>query len=286
MVDPGTILGIVSLIGGVVGSVDKVIRLFDSVQNAPKEVREFRVSVARLQRQFTALQAATGAAGSSFLHEDDVTSIEDTLRGCRDLFTEHDTAFSNPGGLSGVFKATWTVQSSNNLKRYKAKIDTQFQQIILPIWLATLASQSAVASTSEQVGASTSERACNPAEMEQQSLQSVNESNNTVSAVPKDDLELLNKSVANLKAIDHQNRYAIEKALRSLDQTLQKCWTELGLPVQEIYDNAGLTGLKSIFFLHAQRYKDKLIAMQIVGEGHKLSSLRLLQCKSEFTFSN
>jgi hypothetical protein len=248
MVDPGTILAIVSMIATVVGSVDKVITLFDSVQNAPKEVREFRVSAARLQRHFAALQARLDATRSALLHEDDIEEIEDTLRSCKDLFSEHEAAFSNQGGLSGVRRTTWTVQSSRKLKRYKGKIDTHYQQIILPIWVESLSSQavpvlssdstSLTANASSSVETQSAERSP-PGTDERSKLSS------TTSAVPAEDIELLTQGIARLEATNRNNRDGTEKALLALDKTLQNCWIQLGLPVEEIFDNAGLTGQHS-----------------------------------------
>jgi hypothetical protein len=138
MLDPGTILAIVSLAGQVIGGVTKVIGLFDSIANAPEELREFRVSASRLQRHFGAFQADLEASGSVLLHPEDVQEIEDTLTLCKELFTEHEEALRNQASLNGVFRATWTARSNGKLKRYKAKIDSHYQQILLPAWLNSM----------------------------------------------------------------------------------------------------------------------------------------------------
>lgn len=236
----GTILAIVSLVGSIVGSVDKFISIFDSLQNAPKEVRDFRVSAARLQRHFTAFQASLEASGSTLLHSDDVQEIEETLILCGELFKEHEAAFTNQGVLNGVLRATWTVRSSQKLTRYNAKIYRHYQQIILPVWVASMSSGHPVAvSTSEQADLSTSERPFVEAQADQHAHQTTDESDTTIPVVPVEDIELLTEGITKLKATN--NRDVTEKTFLDLDRTLQRCWTQLGLPVDEIYDNAGLT---------------------------------------------
>ena len=138
MLDPGTILAIVSLAGQVIGGVTKVIGLFDSISNAPEELREFRVSASRLQRHFTAFQAELEASGSTPLHPEDVEQIEDTLILCSQLFSEHEDALRNQADLNGVFRATWTARSNGKLTKYKAKIDSHYQQILLPAWVKSM----------------------------------------------------------------------------------------------------------------------------------------------------
>jgi hypothetical protein len=96
----------VSIIATIVGSIDRAITLFNSVEKAPKEVREFHVSTARLQGHPTTLQAKLEAIEFALLYEDNPEEIEDTLRSCKNLFHKHKTAFSNQGRLSGVLRTT------------------------------------------------------------------------------------------------------------------------------------------------------------------------------------
>jgi hypothetical protein len=141
MGDPGTILAIVSLTGQVIGGVTKVIGLFDSISNAPEELREFRLSASRLQRHFTAFQADLEASGSPLLHPEDVQEIEETLILCNQLFTDHEDTLRNQASLNGVFRATWTARSNGKLTRYKDKIDSHYQQILLPAWMNSIRSR-------------------------------------------------------------------------------------------------------------------------------------------------
>jgi len=138
--DPGTIIGVVSLIIQVISSVDKAIASFERLQNAPRDIREFRRSVARLQRHYTALQADLESAPSKLLHEDDLHDIGDTLTLCDDFFSKRDESLRNEGTLNNILRATWTIQNEERLARLKSKIDAHYTTILTPLWIQSIRS--------------------------------------------------------------------------------------------------------------------------------------------------
>jgi len=130
------VFSIISLIIKVGISVDKAVNLFDNLKNAPDALQKFRLSVARLQRQFEAFQADLGSSG--LLHEDDLEQIGDTLRACDQLFQEHEEALQCRGVFAAVLRGTWPTRMSKTLARYKAQIDEYYQQILTPIWIRSI----------------------------------------------------------------------------------------------------------------------------------------------------
>jgi len=58
--------------------------------------------------------------------------------------------------------------------------------------------------------------------------------------ISQEGLQRLEQTVERLRAIS--NKETTERTLNDLDETLQICWAQLGIPVREIFDNAGLTG--------------------------------------------
>jgi len=134
----GEILAITSLVLQVIGSVDKVIAIFDRVQNAPDELNHFRVSLSRLSRHFTALQAEMKENESVVIDDDDIHEIGDTLELCQKMFDEYDATLHEPGMRNAVHRATWGPRHTTKLARYQGQIDRLYQQVILPLWLSTL----------------------------------------------------------------------------------------------------------------------------------------------------
>lgn len=83
----GEILAITSLVLQVVGSVEKVIAIFDRVQNAPDELNQFRGSLLRLSGHFAVLQKLEDK-GSVGISLSDLHEVNDTLELCQKLFDE------------------------------------------------------------------------------------------------------------------------------------------------------------------------------------------------------
>lgn len=81
------IRAITSLVLEVVGSVEKVIAIFDSIQNAPDEFNQSRGSLLRLSGHFRVLEKLEDA-GFGTISTSDLHDVSDTLELCRKLFDE------------------------------------------------------------------------------------------------------------------------------------------------------------------------------------------------------
>jgi len=62
----------------------------------------------------------------------------------------------------------------------------------------------------------------------------------TKPVVPEAHLDELSRGIQRLEKND--NIAQTEKILQELDQALRRCWADLGLPVEDIYENTGLPG--------------------------------------------
>jgi len=117
----------------VVSAVDAIIEIFEDAQNAPKDLRDFRLSAARLARHFAAFQADYEAHGSTLLHIDDIEEIRETLVLCYQELQNQDDV--RQGTVSRTLRTFWPKQSNRRLARYKHRIDEHYQQILLPTWV-------------------------------------------------------------------------------------------------------------------------------------------------------
>ncbi|KAK5652691.1 hypothetical protein OQA88_10285 [Cercophora sp. LCS_1] len=219
----GEILAVTSLVMQVVQSVEKVIQIFEKAQNAPSELAQLRVSLLRMSRHFDMIRAEHQATGSSLIHKDDADEIEDTLRCCKALFDDYDRARSR----GAVLQAVWGTQQSDTLARYQARIDRHFLQILLPLWVAT-GTMNNKPKRSPSIGPSSWSS----------STYSVQATSPTkrVTIVPSSHITSLSEGIEMLKSSD--NRDESEKTLQGLDESLRKCWAELGLPVEGMFEIA------------------------------------------------
>ena len=131
-------IGATGLIVELIKLVDKVIEGFENVQNAPKDIRDFRRSVDRLDRYLTAYQATLETSSSSLIRDEDIDEIEDTLTLCNELFTKREASLRDQGILNSVLRATWTIQNKKKLARLKAKIDHHYSEILVPVQLLSM----------------------------------------------------------------------------------------------------------------------------------------------------
>ncbi|KAK1755634.1 hypothetical protein QBC47DRAFT_413381 [Echria macrotheca] len=221
----GEILAVTSLVMQVVESVEKVIQIFEKAQNAPSELAQLRVSLLRMSRHFDMIQAEHKATGCSLIHKDDADEIEDTLRCCKALFDDYDRARSR----GAVLQAVWGTQQADTLARYQARIDRHFLQILLPLWVATgtINNSRARSKASPSIGPSSWSSST-------QSVLSSSPTTKKVSIVPSKHISDLSQGIEMLKSAD--NRQQSEKTLQVLDESLRKCWAELGLPVDGLYE--------------------------------------------------
>lgn len=134
--DPGTILAVVGLIFQVVGGIDKVIQSFDRMQNAPRELRDSRHSIRRLDRKFIEFQKDVPAA-TDILHVDDIEQIEETLTLCAFLFQKHEER-QRDGVVNVVLRSMWSSGSNEKLAKYKARIDEHYSTVLVPGWVQLL----------------------------------------------------------------------------------------------------------------------------------------------------
>lgn len=132
IMDPGTILGLVSLILQVIGGVDKVIQSFDRMQNAPRELRDFSYSIKRLDRKFKDFQKDVQAS-TDILHAEDIEQIEETLTLCASLFHRHEER-QREGVVNVVLRSMWSSGNNEKLAKYKARIDEHYSTILVPGW--------------------------------------------------------------------------------------------------------------------------------------------------------
>ncbi|CAJ2510231.1 Uu.00g061310.m01.CDS01 [Anthostomella pinea] len=217
--DPGTVLAIVSLIIQVVSSADKVIQGFDHIQNAPRELRDFRAAVFRLQRNFETLQPSS-------LHADDLQPIEETLELCAHLFQQHDSVQSQ-GMVNSVLRGTWSIRNNQKLTKYRYRIYEHYVTILIPALVAA----SGRSSDHNTIGSSLSGSTKFQAQGERPE--------HTGTTVSLEDLGSLRQLVENLGI--SEERAATERTLSELDRQLRRCWIKLGLQDDDVFDSAGLT---------------------------------------------
>ncbi|KAJ3541784.1 hypothetical protein NM208_g4440 [Fusarium decemcellulare] len=216
--DPGTIFGIVSLALQVIKLADSVIETFDRVQNAPRELRDFRQAVLRLQRHFDSLQADISPS-ADLLHEDDAFVIEETLTLCKDLL-QQQVSRQNENKVTSVIRGVWSSRNSQKLVKYKARIDEHYTQILVPSWLRSLSA-----------GTASSSRP--PIEHDDQPLKT--DWANTLSLVSPQPLQSISRNLDELKTA--VNKEGVEQILRRIDYELRKWWNELGLLDEEDLDD-------------------------------------------------
>lgn len=227
----GEILAVTSLVMQVVDSTDKVIKIWQKAQNAPSELGQLRISLLRMRRHFDMIREELRSSGISLIHKDDTDQIEDTLRCCKALLDDYDHARSR----GAVLQAVWGIQHSEKLARYQDQINNHFMQILLPLWVATgtlvnskargplvaPGAQSTAPSTYYNAQASSSAQPSSP-------------TTKKVSVFPPNHISDLTQGIQML--IDAEHREDIEKTLQKLDGSLRKCWTELGLPVEGMFE--------------------------------------------------
>lgn len=131
--DPGTILGLVSLILQVIGGVDKVIQSFDRMKNAPQELRDFSHSIRRLDRKFQEFRRDVQAATAPILYDGDIEQIEETLTLCASLFQKHEER-QRQGVVNLVLRGVWSSGNNEKLAKYTARIDRHYSTILVPGW--------------------------------------------------------------------------------------------------------------------------------------------------------
>jgi hypothetical protein len=227
----GEILAVTSLVMQVVASADKVIKIWEKAQNAPSELGQLRISLLRMRRHFDMIREELKSSGISMIHKDDTDQIEDTLRCCKALLDDYDHARSR----GAVLQAVWGIQHSEKLARYQAQINNHFVQILLPLWVATgtlvnsrargppvaLSAQSATPSSYYNAQASLSAQPLSP-------------TTKRASIFPSNHISDLTQGIKLL--IEADNREESEKTLQKLDESLRKCWAELGLPVEGMFE--------------------------------------------------
>lgn len=130
--DPGTVLGIVSLVFQVAEYVDKVIAGFERIQNAPQELRDFKLSVRRLGREFDLLQKHA-TSEDSICHWEDLEHIQETFILCEALFRNNEK-HQNENIISAIVRSTWSARNNEKLVKYKARIDDHYLTIVIPAW--------------------------------------------------------------------------------------------------------------------------------------------------------
>ena len=236
----GEILAIVSLTLTVVGSVEKVIAIFDRVQNAPDELHQCRSSLLRLKQHFTALEEIEENQ-SVVISKDDMHEINDTLELCQKMFDEYDAALHEPGVRNTAYRATWATKHSTKLIRYQAKIDRIYLQVLLPHWLLTLRYIQRSASVC-YLQAKLFRSAKNKGKAPEGTSSKITPSGHSrkKSAVAIENIQELEIGIKKLE--EEEDRVQIENTLQELDQTLRKCWTQLGISVEDLYENLGLLG--------------------------------------------
>ncbi|KAJ4256722.1 hypothetical protein NW762_008818 [Fusarium torreyae] len=224
--DPGTVLAIVSLALQVVKLADSVIDSFDRIQNAPRELRDFRQAVVRLQRHLEFLKADTSSfPPGELLHDDDVHEIEETLTLCKDLLQQHINLQRENFLVTSVVRGVWTFRNNQKLVKYKTRIDAHYTQILVPSWLRSLSARNA---SNNLLPSSAHEDTI--VETEPDNNGTLDTSQNLSSSqylVAPEHLQHITEKLEKLKTAD--DKEATEQTLRSIDYELRTCWTELGL---------------------------------------------------------
>ncbi|KAF4967260.1 hypothetical protein FSARC_5172 [Fusarium sarcochroum] len=224
--DPGTILAIVSLALQVVKLADSVIDTFDRIQNAPRELRDFRQAVVRLQRHLEFLKADTSSfPPGELLHDDDIHEIEETLMLCKVLLQQHiDGQKKNPL-VTSVVRGVWTFRNNQRLVKYKTRIDAHYIQILVPSWLRSLSARNA---PYHHLPPNEHEDSILETEPDNDStLNTLQNPSSSQYLVAPEHLQNITQKLEKLKIAD--DKEATEQTLRSIDYELRTCWTELGL---------------------------------------------------------
>jgi hypothetical protein len=127
------VVGIISLTLQVVGLVNQAIKSFGRLQNAPKELRDFKKMVVLLEQYFNMLKTVIDRQGplSVVNLEIDLPEIKDTLHLCHRFFSKSEEVHRSQGVFNSILRATWTLQQHQELDVLKAKIYDHYLQILI-----------------------------------------------------------------------------------------------------------------------------------------------------------
>jgi hypothetical protein len=72
------------------------------------------------------------------------------------------------------------------------------------------------------------------------------------SLVSKENIAELERGIGRLD--EDNDRSRAEKTLQDLEHTLRKCWSQLGISVEELYEGLGILGQQLTCSFHVLRY--------------------------------
>ena len=131
----GEVLAITSIVLQVIASVDQVTQLFDRLHNAPRHIRNFRISVSRLKFNFECLLEEVECHGSINIPTADFEEIRQTLEACKKLLQKYETTLRNEGAIGGVRRAFWSFKCGHELDGHREQIDRIYVHTIHSVWL-------------------------------------------------------------------------------------------------------------------------------------------------------
>jgi hypothetical protein len=131
----GEVLAITSIVLQVIASVDQVTQLFDRLHNAPRHIRNFRISVSRLKFNFECLLEEVKCHGSINIPTADFEEIRQTLEACNTLLKKYETTLRSEGAIGGVRRAFWSFKCGHELDGHKEQIDRIYVHTIHSVWL-------------------------------------------------------------------------------------------------------------------------------------------------------
>ncbi|PSS03183.1 hypothetical protein BD289DRAFT_478666 [Coniella lustricola] len=212
----GTTLAVVSLVLQVAEYVDAVIAGFERIQNAPQELRDFKRSVKRLERQLDLLRAHAHDPDDIF-HLEDSEEIHETFTLCRSLF-EHNEKHQNQSLFSAIVRSTWSVRNNERLVKYKSRIDDHYLTILIPAWLKLRTSNAGTGQQATSPGGSKHIATIQP----------------TLVPPPVSTNDIL-RDIARLaeEVRNGHEALVVDEKRRELDQKVRQFRVQLGLPAQE-----------------------------------------------------
>jgi hypothetical protein len=122
----GEVLAITSIVLQVIASVDQVTQLFDRLHNAPRHIRNFRISASRLKFNFECLLEEVKCHGSINIP---------TLEACETLLRKYETTLRSEGAIGGVRRAFWSFKCGHELDGHREQIDRIYVHTIHSVWL-------------------------------------------------------------------------------------------------------------------------------------------------------
>ncbi|KAK0612397.1 hypothetical protein B0T17DRAFT_648492 [Bombardia bombarda] len=197
------ILGIISLVGQILTAVDKVIAVFDRIQNAPRNIREFRNVMTRLSIDFAYLQSEAERDGSITISTDDRDEIHQILQKCKVFFDRYNTTLTSQGAFSDVRRAFWSVTNGLALDGHRDCIYRIYTNIITPVWLRLISTRQigngiyAPAAVPQIAGSSTNEIEPPP----QEAPRPLARTDNTETPIPDERIHEIDENIRQYRTV-------------------------------------------------------------------------------------